>query len=60
MVDESAPSFQEARAKPKAADSAEQDGKLVRLIDHFKREWQLYVMLAPTIIWFIVFLYKPM
>ncbi len=36
------------------------DGKMVRLLDHFKREWQLYVMLAPTIIWFLVFLYKPM
>lgn len=31
-----------------------------RTVDHFKREWQLYVMLAPTIIWFVVFLYKPM
>lgn len=28
--------------------------------DHLKREWQIYLMLAPTIIWFIVFLYKPM
>lgn len=27
---------------------------------HVKREWQLYLMLAPTIIWFILFLYKPM
>jgi putative aldouronate transport system permease protein len=27
---------------------------------HFRREWQIYVLLAPTIIWFIVFLYKPM
>ncbi|MEP1207651.1 MAG: ABC transporter permease subunit [Rhizobiaceae bacterium] len=34
--------------------------RMVWLGDHFKREWQLYVMLAPTIIWFIVFLYKPM
>ena len=31
-----------------------------RAIDHIKREWQLYVMLLPTIIWFVVFLYKPM
>ncbi len=31
-----------------------------RLSDHFKREWQIYVMLLPMIIWFIVFLYKPM
>lgn len=30
------------------------------LIDHLKREWQIYLMLAPMIIWFIVFLYKPM
>ena len=36
------------------------DGQLVRLIDHFKREWQIYAMLLPTIIWFLVFLYKPM
>jgi len=34
--------------------------RLVRLYDHFKREWQLYLMLLPTIIWFLVFLYKPM
>lgn len=34
--------------------------KLTWLSDHFRREWQLYVMLAPTIIWFVVFLYKPM
>ena len=25
-----------------------------------QREWQVYLMLAPTIIWIIVFLYKPM
>ena len=36
------------------------DGQLVRLIDHLKREWQIYAMLLPTIIWFLVFLYKPM
>lgn len=34
--------------------------RLVWLIDHFRREWQIYLMLAPTIIWFLVFLYKPM
>jgi putative aldouronate transport system permease protein len=31
-----------------------------RVIDHLKREWQIYVMLAPTLIWLLVFLYKPM
>lgn len=34
--------------------------RAVWLYDHFKREWQIYVMLAPMIIWFILFLYKPM
>ncbi|ORT51254.1 sugar ABC transporter permease [Vibrio sp. qd031] len=29
-------------------------------IQHLKREWQLYLLLAPTIIWFVLFLYKPM
>ncbi|HCH33257.1 MAG TPA: sugar ABC transporter permease [Oceanospirillaceae bacterium] len=30
------------------------------LKDHMKREWQIYIMLLPTLIWFAVFLYKPM
>ena len=25
-----------------------------------RRDWQLYVLLAPMLIWFVVFLYKPM
>lgn len=28
--------------------------------DHLMREWRLYAMLLPTLIWLIVFLYKPM
>ncbi|MEL6700568.1 MAG: ABC transporter permease subunit [Pseudomonadota bacterium] len=36
------------------------DSTWVKTLDHFKREWQIYAMLLPTIIWFIVFLYKPM
>jgi len=34
--------------------------KLTWLSDHIRNEWQIYVMLLPTIIWFLVFLYKPM
>lgn len=34
--------------------------KLAWLCDHIRNEWQLYVMLLPTIVWFMVFLYKPM
>ncbi|MBV2361557.1 ABC transporter permease subunit [Thalassococcus sp. CAU 1522] len=35
-------------------------GRMERIGDHLKREWQLYVMLLPTILWLLVFLYKPM
>ena len=34
--------------------------KIGWFIRHVRREWQLYLMLAPTVIWFILFLYKPM
>ncbi|MBE3636793.1 ABC transporter permease [Mangrovicoccus algicola] len=34
--------------------------RVARVGDHLKREWQLYVMLIPTVIWLLVFLYKPM
>lgn len=30
------------------------------LSDHIRNEWQIYLMLLPTIMWMIVFLYKPM
>ena len=40
--------------------NALKDDRWTRTVDHFKREWQIYVMLLPTIIWFVVFLYKPM
>lgn len=36
------------------------DSRSARLYDHFRREWQIYLMLLPTLIWFLVFLYKPM
>jgi len=34
--------------------------KLLWLSDHFRNEWQIYLMLLPTVVWVIVFLYKPM
>ncbi|AKS46657.1 carbohydrate ABC transporter membrane protein 1, CUT1 family [Octadecabacter temperatus] len=37
-----------------------QRSRVTRIADHLKRDWQLYVLLLPTIIWLIVFLYKPM
>lgn len=38
----------------------EQESRLQKIIHHLRREWQIYLMLLPTIVWFIVFLYKPM
>ena len=34
--------------------------RMTRIADHMRAHWQIYVLLAPTIIWFIVFLYRPM
>lgn len=36
------------------------NSRLDRIVDHLKREWQLYLMLLPTVIWLLLFLYKPM
>ena len=52
----SAPSTTTSSARPKQTFG----DKLIRFIDHIKREWQLYLMLVPAIVWFLVFLYKPM
>lgn len=38
----------------------EHETRLQKIVHHLRREWQIYLMLLPTIIWFIVFLYKPM
>jgi len=35
-------------------------GRMNRIGDHLRREWQLYLLLLPTILWLLVFLYKPM
>jgi putative aldouronate transport system permease protein len=35
-------------------------GRMNRVGDHLRREWQLYLLLLPTILWLLIFLYKPM
>ncbi|MGV2068845.1 ABC transporter permease [Agrobacterium sp. 22-226-1] len=35
-------------------------GRLYDLREDMRRDWQLYLLLAPMLIWFAVFLYKPM
>lgn len=44
----------------KEARRVRRPSSLQKVGDHLKREWQIYAMLLPTIIWMIVFLYKPM
>lgn len=61
MVDQQANTSGDVLKQPASAElETTRDGYWVRLLDHFRREWQIYVMLLPTIIWFIIFLYKPM
>ena len=38
----------------------EKETKFQRALHTIRRDWQLYLMLAPTIIWLLLFLYKPM
>ncbi len=39
---------------------ADHTNRMTRIVDHLRANWQIYVLLAPTIIWFLVFLYRPM
>lgn len=39
---------------------AMQPSRFERIGEHLRREWQLYAMLIPLVIWLFVFLYKPM
>ena len=55
-------STEQARTKQVTSGTANKtlQDKFIWLVDHIKNEWQIYVMLAPAIIWFLLFLYKPM
>ena len=37
-----------------------QPTRVQRIVDHLKREWQIYAMLIPLVVWLLLFLYKPM
>ena len=56
----SGPGTEEMIFDAKEAQRNRRASKIQRVGDHLKREWQLYAMLLPTVIWMIVFLYKPM
>jgi putative aldouronate transport system permease protein len=44
----------------KQVQSSEKMKKRAALIQRIKADWQIYLLLAPMVIWFIVFLYVPM
>ncbi len=35
-------------------------GGFTRILRRLKQDWQIYLLLAPTVIWMLLFLYKPM
>ncbi|MCT8161743.1 ABC transporter permease [Pseudoruegeria sp. SHC-113] len=51
LPQENAPPLRKAHAKPTRLEAA---------VAHLKREWQLYLMLVPMVLWLLLFLYKPM
>lgn len=54
------PSTEELIFDATEAQRRRRPSRIERVGDHLKREWQLYVMLIPTILWLAIFLYKPM
>ena len=56
----SVPDNQHGRAVSTVVPKRSLKHKLIWLGDHIRNEWQIYLMLLPTIVWMIVFLYKPM
>lgn len=49
-----------AEARQTPAKAFAPPSRMERIVDTLKRDWQLYLMLAPMIIWLLLFLYKPM
>lgn len=56
----SAPKTEELTIRAREAMHDTRPGRTARILDHLKRDWQIYAMLLPTIIWLLLFLYKPM
>ena len=54
------PKTEELVIEAREAQRERKPSRLNRVGDHLKREWQLYAMLIPTILWLLIFLYKPM
>lgn len=54
------PKTEELVIEAREAQRERRPSRINRVGDHLKREWQLYAMLIPTILWLLIFLYKPM
>ncbi|WP_371155835.1 ABC transporter permease [Jannaschia sp. 2305UL9-9] len=54
------PPVEELVAQAVEAERYSEPSRLQKVGDHLKREWQLYLLLAPMVIWLVLFLYKPM
>lgn len=54
------PTTEELVFDAREAQRVRRPSRIQRVGDHLRREWQLYAMLIPTILWLIIFLYKPM
>lgn len=53
-------STEEQVVEAKEALRIRRPSRIQRVGDHMRREWQLYLLLLPTILWLLIFLYKPM
>lgn len=53
-------SSKKVRAKPLVNQKPNFAARMQLLGYRMKQDWQIYAMLLPTIVWFLLFLYKPM
>ncbi|WP_136440958.1 ABC transporter permease [Pacificoceanicola onchidii] len=54
------PDTPSAAGSGRKAREVRKPGRLQRITEHLRREWQIYAMLLPTVLWMVIFLYKPM
>lgn len=54
------PSTEELVVEAREAQRRRTPSRIERIGDHLRRDWQVYVMLLPTVVWLLLFLYKPM
>ncbi|WP_204114492.1 ABC transporter permease [Shimia biformata] len=60
MRAEDTPPAREQDARVPGAAKARLGAALARFLFRLRQDWQVYLLLAPTVIWILVFLYKPM